>query len=153
MTEKLLNYNSVYSEFKNQGASAEPARLLTLQQVEALEEIIKDDNSWNFLLKAAEAGRNEDAWLAQDWPDGFDELLLCVPLCKLVDWECQKCIVGKRQNNYSCANDDSLFGWVGELVKNQDRAALKNHISSIKKILEKESPYMWNMKKHIAEIP
>ncbi len=153
MIEKLLNYNSVYNEWKNQGSTAEAARILTIQQVSAFEEIVNDDEGWEFLLKAAEAGRNEDAWLAKDWPDGFDELLLCVPLCKLVDWECSKCIVGNRQGNYSCANDDSLFGWAGELVIKKERELLKVHIGYIKKILENESPYAWNMEKHLAEIP
>ena len=151
MIEKLQNYNSIYSEWKALGRTAEAARLLTLNQVDAFEQIINDDESWQKLLEIVAAGRNEDAWLASDWPAGFDELLLCVPLCKLVDWECSKCIVGKRQNNTSCAHDDSLFGWAGELVIKKEREALKKHIENIKKILEPESLYKWNMEKHELE--
>jgi hypothetical protein len=147
MIEKLQNYNSIYSEWKSLGKTAEAARLLTMQQLTALELIVNDDESWHKLLEIAAAGRKEDAWLAADWPAGFDELVLCVPLCKLVDWECSKCIVGMKQNNISCAHDDSLFGRVGELVIGNEREELKKHIENIRKILEPESVYKWNMDK------
>lgn len=152
MIEKLLDYNSIYNEWKSQGKTVEAARLLSLEQIDAFEKIVNDDESWQKLLEIAAAGRREDAWLAADWPAGFDELLLCVPLCKLVDWECAKCIVGKKQNNMSCAHDDSLFGLVGELLIRGERDALKMHISVLKKILEKDSKYTWDAAKHEIEI-
>jgi len=152
MIEKLQDYNSIYGEWKALGRTAESARLLSLKQVEAFAQIVYDDESWHKLLEIAAAGRNEDAWLAADWPAGFDELLLCIPLCKLVDWECSKCIVGKKQNNISCAHDDSLFGWVGELVIKNEREALKKHIENIKKILEPGSLYKWNLEEHEIEL-
>ena len=91
-------------------------------------------------------GRETDAWLALDWPDGFDELLLCVPLCSLVKFECSKCFVGKRQENNSCANDFSLFGYIAELLKTADRDGLMKHIASIKMILLSEE-YAWDIVK------
>lgn len=130
---------------------SESARLLTLKQVEAFEEIVADDEGWKFLLASFNSGRDTDAWLATDWPAGFDELLLCVPLCKLVDFECSKCTVGKRQENNSCAHDDSLFGYVAEILKRQDRDELMKHIGFIKQLLSNEK-YSWNMKLHILDL-
>ncbi|MEO6694882.1 MAG: hypothetical protein ABIY50_01590, partial [Ignavibacteria bacterium] len=89
-------------------------------------------------------GRDVDAWLALDWPDGFDELLLCVPLCSLVRFECNKCTIGIRQENNSCAHDNSLFGYISELLKNNARDALKYHMISIKKMLLSDN-YKWNI--------
>ncbi len=152
MIDKLQNYGSIYNEWKELGKSAEAARLLTIKQIGSFEQIVNDNESWSKLLEITAAGRREDAWLAADWPAGFDELLLCVPLCKLVDWECGKCIIGKQQNNVSCAHDDSLFGWVGELVIRNEREMLKHHIGNLKKVLEQNAVYKWNFEKHEIEL-
>jgi len=114
--------------------------------LDGLENITNDDESWYMLLEISARGRNYDAWLATDWPDGFDELLLCVPLCKLVDWECGKCTVGLRQENNSCAHDYSLFGYIGELVKNGMREELLEHIKGTRKFLKNEG-FIWNIHK------
>lgn len=151
MLHKLLNYNNIYQLWQNKGSTEEAAIELTIQQLDALEEIASDEESWYSLLEISARGRNYDAWLAADWPDGFDELLLCVPLCKFVNWECSKCTVGKRQENNSCAHDYSLFGYIGELVKNGQRDELLNHIKSIRKML-KSSNNIWNIHKCEIEI-
>lgn len=144
MINKLLNYTQIYNLWLNKGATEEAAIELTLQQLDALEEIVDDDESWFRLIEISENGRTHDAWLAADWPAGFDELLLCVPLCKLVDWECAKCTIGKRQENNSCAHDYSAFGYIGELVKNAERKGLKKHIYSVRKML-RDNRLAWNI--------
>lgn len=146
INDKLLNYSQIYNLWLNDGATEKAAVDRTLQQIDAFEEIVDNDQSWRALLKTSARGRNEDAWLAADWPAGFDELLLCVPLCKFVDWECAKCTVGSRQENNSCANDYSLFGYIGELVKNGQRKQLKEHIKSVRKLLM-DRRYSWNVHK------
>ena len=148
--KSLLPYNEILSKWNNSIQSELSARLLTLEQTEALESVIADDDGWEYLLSVFNNGRETDAWLALDWPDGFDELLLCVPLCSLVKFECSRCFVGMRQDNNSCANDFSLFGYIAELIKAADREGLMNHIASIKKILLSEE-YIWNIEKRIIE--
>lgn len=148
--KSLLPYNEILNKWNNSIQSETAARLLTLEQTEALESVIVDDEGWEYLLSVFNNGRETDAWLALDWPDGFDELLLCVPLCSLVKFECSRCFVGMRQDNNSCANDFSLFGYIAELIKAADREGLMNHIASIKKILLSEE-YIWNIEKRIIE--
>ncbi|MBL0109009.1 MAG: hypothetical protein IPP52_17460 [Ignavibacteria bacterium] len=148
--KSLLPYNEILSKWNNGIQSELSARLLTLEQTEALESVIVDDEGWEYLLSVFNNGRETDAWLALDWPDGFDELLLCVPLCSLVKFECSRCFVGMRQDNNSCANDFSLFGYIAELIKAADREGLINHIALIKKILLSEE-YIWNIEKRIIE--
>lgn len=151
LLNKLLNYSNIYSLWLSKGSTKEAAVQLTVQQLDALEEIAEDDDSWLELMRISSAGRNNDAWLALDWPDGFDELVLCVPLCKLVNWECSKCTVGKRQENNSCANDYSLFGFIGTLVINGAREELIQHIKNTRKILMNEN-YLWNIHKCEPEL-
>ena len=151
MLNKLLNYNNIYQLWVNKGSTEEAAIELTIQQLDALEEIVSDEDSWEALLDISARGRNYDAWLATDWPDGFDELLICVPLCKFVNWECSKCTVGRRQDNNSCAMDYSLFGYIGELVKNAERTELLAHISNTRKML-KNGNYIWNVHKCELEV-
>ncbi len=148
--KSLLPYNEILNKWNNGIQSELSARLLTLEQTEALESVIADDEGWEYMLSVFNNGRETDAWLALDWPDGFDELLLCVPLCSLVKFECSRCFVGMRQDNNSCANDFSLFGYIAELIKAADREGLMNHIASIKKILLSEE-YIWNIEKRIIE--
>ena len=143
----LISYREIYSEWLRSKMGPESARMLTLKQVYAFEKIIKDDKSWNYLLSFFEKGRKMDSWLALDWPDGFDELLLCVPLCSLVEFECSKCTIGKRQENHSCANENSVFGFIAELLKDKDRDGLKEHIEYIKELLI-DINCKWDMKSH-----
>jgi hypothetical protein len=139
-----LNYNNIYQLWQNKGSTFDAAVELTLQQLDSLEAIASDDKSWDMLLEISARGRNTDAWLAADWPTGFDELLICVPLCKLVDWECAKCTIGSRQENYSCAMDYSVFGFIGELVKSGSRKELLDHINNVRKML-KNPGFEWNI--------
>ena len=148
--KSLLPYNEILNKWNNGIQSELSARLMTLEQTEALESVIVDDEGWEYLLSVFNNGRETDAWLALDWPDGFDELLLCLPLCSLVKFECSRCFVGMRQDNNSCANDFSLFGYIAELIKAADRVGIMNHIASIKKILLSEE-YIWNIEKRIIE--
>lgn len=140
----LLSYEQITNEWTSSNQSKDSAKFLTLKQVENFENIVKDDKGWEELLVIFNNGREIDAWLAMDWPDGFDELLLCVPLCKFVKFECSECTVGKRQGNNSCANDFSLFGYIAELLKINDRQGLITHLDSIKKILLIED-FKWNI--------
>jgi len=143
-TIQLLPYSDILDQWKRSKMDIDSAKFLTLNQVEAFENIVCDDEGWKYLLSVFNNGRDVDAWLALDWPEGFDELLLCVPLCKLVEFECSKCTIGRRQDNNSCAHDYSLFGYIAELLNNNDRLGLKDHIISIKKILLFEH-YRWDV--------
>lgn len=150
--KELLTYKEINIEWEKCNKDSDAAKYLTLSQVERFDRIVKDDESWKKLLEIFNNGRDIDAWLAMDWPDGFDELVLCVPLCKLVDFECSRCIVGMKQENNSCANDFSLFGYIAELLKAADRDGLIIHIDAIKKILLLDN-FKWNiLEKKIEQI-
>ena len=143
----MKGFNEIINAWKNMGSSHEAAKELTLEQVEAFESIVNDDESWEKMLEVFRRGRANDSWLASNWPAGFDELVLCAPLCKLVDWECALCHVGKRQNNFSCGNEDSLFGYIAVLISLDNKDLLKVHLQKIKQILQNNNVF-WDMKRH-----
>ncbi len=143
----MKGFNDIVNAWKNTGGTPEAAKKLTLEQVEAFESIVNDDDSWGKMLEVFRRGRAHDSWLASDWPAGFDELVLCAPLCKLVDWECAKCHVGERQNNFSCSNEDSLFGYIAALISLENRDLLKIHLQRIKLLLQNKNVF-WDILKH-----
>ncbi len=65
-------------------------------------------------------------------------------MCKLVEFECDKCTIGRRQDNNSCAHDFSLFGYVAGLIKDNNRSGLIEHILTVKKMILFEN-YRWNI--------
>lgn len=140
----LLSHDQIYSKWLELGGGFENALALTKEQVSGIEKIVNDDDGWKNLLEIAARGRTQDAWLATDWPSGFDELILCLPLCKLVDWECAKCTIGSRQQNFSCAHDNSLFGLVGVFVETANRDGLKEHLKKIETMLANKD-YVWDI--------
>lgn len=121
--------------------------MLTLRQVLSFEKIVSDDECREVLLEKFRSGRQTDSWLATDWDTGFDELILCAPLCNLVDWRCSECIIGKRQSNHSCEDENSLFGFTAELLKQDSKDKLMQHISDMKQMLE-DSNVHWDLERH-----
>ncbi|HEY3250308.1 MAG TPA: hypothetical protein VGK25_04245 [Ignavibacteria bacterium] len=151
MSEGLKGYNEVLSLWQRKGSTEQAGIELTLSQAEALERIVDDDNKWKKLIEIFRRGRAYDPWLAVDWPEGFDELVLCAPLCKYVEWECARCYVGKRQKNFSCANEDSLFGYIAVLLSLENRDLIKEHIQNIKNLLS--NPELnWDIEKHVLSV-
>jgi len=144
---EIKGFSEIIKDWHNKGSSSELALKLTLEQVNAFIEILNDDHKWSKLLDIFHSGRVHDAWLAVDWPEGFDELILCAPLCKLVEWECALCHVGKRQDNFSCANDDSLFGYIAVLMAIENRELLQHHMNKIKLVLENDN-INWDLSRH-----
>jgi len=143
----IKGFNEIVNLWISKNSLPGAAIELTLEQVDEFESIVKENKLWNGLIEIFRRGRVQDPWLASDWPAGFDELVLCAPLCKLVDWECAMCNVGKKQNNFSCANDDSLFGYIAVLLALENRDLLLNHLSNVKLVLQNKNVF-WDMKKH-----
>ena len=91
--DALLPFEAILEGWCTSGGTPEAAREWTRRQVLAFGGIVGDDAAWELLLGKVASGRGQDAWLALDWPLGFDELLLCAPLCRLVSFECARCTI------------------------------------------------------------
>jgi len=134
-------------------AGATPAAALhwTGEQVRALRELVQDPASWQRLLHVHAGGRAQDSWLATDWPTGFDELLVCAPLCALVNFECARCTIGARQQAMSCAHPTTVFGRIGAILEGGDREALLRHLDEVESMLDPEASRRWDLASGCAE--
>lgn len=125
-TARLRCAADIRSAFEIDGADEPAAIRWTLRQIAGLSFEVEDDARWQRLCELVH--RAADPWNADDWPMGFDPLLVCSPLCTLVSFECTRCPVGKRQAGMSCAHPTSAFGRIWHLIHARDRDGLKTHL-------------------------
>lgn len=100
--------------------------------------LVDDDAGWERVTRLL-VRTGGDSWLAHDWPEGFEPMMLCAPLCRLVDYACTHCRVGRQQEGRSCVNPASAFGRVGVLLANGDRAGLSAYLGELEARLEEMS--------------
>jgi hypothetical protein len=133
----LIPARELVARFRGEGGGAARASALTEAQVRAMLAQVLDEPGWARLGElVARAG---DPWNADDWPDGFDPLMLCAPLCDHVAFECVRCAVGQRQGGMSCAHPRSLFGRLLPLVMHGDRSRVLEHLHTIAAVLRAEA--------------
>jgi hypothetical protein len=142
---ELLPFQAVIDAWRASGGGTGAALDWTRRQVAACRALVRDEAGWNQLLHVFLQGRAHDAWLATDWPHGFDELLLCAPLCQHVRFECGRCHVGTRQGSVSCAHPASLFGRIAALLQSGDRDGLLRHLDDIDALLAPQSARTWDL--------
>lgn len=140
-----MAFEPLLAAWRADGGDAGAARARTQRQVEALLGLAGDDDGWRRLVEVFQRGRAFDSWLATDWPSGFDELLLCAPLCQLVQFECARCTVGARQESHSCAHPQTVFGRVGALLQAENREGLLAHLQEVLQILVPGSTATWDL--------
>jgi hypothetical protein len=132
----LYSATDVVARWRGEGGHAEGAIRWTLRQLDALRCEVEDEARWQRLvLLVVKTG---DVWNAEDWPYGFDPLLVCAPLCANVRFECERCPVGRRQSAMSCAHPQTMFGRIGEHVRRGERELLLAHLRSIEGALAGE---------------
>jgi hypothetical protein len=125
-----LPAESIVARWQERGGSQVTALAFALQQVRGLSALVAADSTWEHLTRLV-ARTGGDSWLARDWPDGFEPLMLCAPLCKFVDFECARCRVGRSQAGRSCVNPDSAFGRVGVLLAEGNRGSLSAYLTQL----------------------
>ena len=130
---RLRGSVDVVERWRADGGGPEAALRWSLRQVEGLRREVDDPKRWARLVQLV--ARTGDPWNAEDWPYGFDPLVLCAPLCADVSFECARCPVGKRQDARACAHPHTLFGLVGEHVRTGDRDRLRAHLAHLEEVL------------------
>jgi hypothetical protein len=149
-SKQLLSFVQVVDAWRGDGADPAAARAWTRHQVAACRALLSSDVGWQRLQAAFQCGRGLDSWLATDWPSGFDELLLCAPLCQLVAFECARCTIGARQGSLSCAHPNTVFGRIGALLASGDRQGLINHLEQVEVMLDEEQDRIWDLATAVA---
>jgi hypothetical protein len=135
----------VLAAWRAEGGDARSALEWTRRQVEAFRDLVTSDAGWERVQRSWAAGRGVDSWLATDWPEGFDELLLCAPLCRLVDFECRRCTIGARQAGMSCAHPRTVFGRTAGHLAAGDRPGLLAHLDAVLRMLDPSQSCHWDL--------
>lgn len=141
----FLAHDEVLAAWRAAGATQASALHWTREQVRALRGLAQDPKSWQRLLNIHANGRAQDSWLATDWPSGFDELLVCAPLCALVRFECARCTIGARQQAMTCAHPATVFGRIGAILERGDRDALLRHLDEVEAMLDPVVSRRWDL--------
>lgn len=135
---RLRSAEEALARYRDQGADLAAALDGSRQQLAGLRRELDEDDRWERLVRLArQAG---DPWNADDWPLGFDALVVPIPLCTHLSFECARCPVGQRQDGRSCAHLDSAFGRVGELVRRGDRDGLRAWLDELRTRLVDRDP-------------
>jgi hypothetical protein len=132
----LLPAQTIVDRWRALGSSPEAAARLSLDQVRGLRALVDDDAGWRRLTRLLVRSRG-DSWLAHDWPEGFEPMMLCAALCRVVDYECARCRIGQEQEGRSCVNPASAFGRVGVFLADGDRAGLSGYLAQLEHRLDK----------------
>jgi len=148
----LLAHGEILAAWRAAGATPAAALHWTHEQVRALRRLIQDPEGWRRLLQVHASGRAQDSWLATDWPTGFDELLVCAPLCTLVNFECARCTIGARQQAMTCAHPATVFGRIGAILERGDREALLRHLDEVEAMLDPTASRRWDLE-HGRAVP
>lgn len=119
--------------WKDLGGSLQAALEVAGEQAHALEVRLADDGGWQRLV--AVARRTADPWFATDWPDTFDPLMLVLPVCKTLDWECARCPIGRQQETRACAHPEVPITRLGSAVSGGDRARAQTEVSVLRSML------------------
>ena len=147
---QLLSFEPLMDGWIGDGGDAAAARRWTSRQVAAFAALVADDAGWRAVLEIFDRGRGVDSWLATDWPSGFDELLLCAPLCQLVEFDCARCTIGARQEANSCAHPASVFGSIGTYLQERDRERLQRHLEHVVTMLDPGESWRWDLGRRAA---
>lgn len=130
---RLQSAQEAVDRWTADGSSLPAALRVAAEQVEALDARTQDDDAWSRLVSIAR--RTSDPWFATDWPDTFDPMMLVLPLCKTVDWECARCPVGRQQDARACGHPEVPVTRLGTAVSRDERQRAQTELSVLRSML------------------
>lgn len=132
-TTELRSANAAVEDWTARGGTLEAALTVASQQVESLSHAISTEREWTRLV--AIARRTVDPWFATDWPDTFDSLMLVLPLCRTLDWQCAKCPVGRQQDDRACAHPEVPVTRLGTAISRGENHRAQTEVSVLRSML------------------
>lgn len=130
---ELRSANAAVQAWGERGGTLEAALLVVSQQVESLSSAVSNDAAWTRLV--AVARRTVDPWFATDWPETFDPLMLVLPLCKRLDWQCSKCPIGRQQDERACAHPEVPVTRLGAAINRGERHRVQTELTVLRSML------------------
>lgn len=134
----LRSAEDAVAQWMAAGGTVRAALDVATAQATALEARVADDSGWERLVSIAR--RTADPWFATDWPDTFDPLMLVLPLCKTLDWECARCPIGQQQEDRACAHPEVPITRLGTAVSRGERQRTQSELAVLRSMLSHANP-------------
>ncbi len=134
----LRSAEDAVAQWMAAGGTVRAALDVATAQATALEARVADDSGWERLVSIAR--RTADPWFATDWPDTFDPLMLVLPLCKTLDWECARCPIGQQQEDRACAHPEVPITRLGTAVSRGERQRTQSELAVLRPMLSHANP-------------
>ncbi len=132
-TGKLRSADAAVAAWSERGGTLEDALIVASQQVESLEATLSSEREWTRLVSIAR--RTIDPWFATDWPETFDALMLVLPLCRTLDWQCAQCPIGRQQDNRACAHPEVPVTRLGTAISRGEQRRAQTELTVLRSML------------------
>lgn len=132
-TGKLRSADAAVAAWSERGGTLEDALIVASQQVESLEATLSSERQWTRLVSIAR--RTIDPWFATDWPETFDALMLVLPLCRTLDWQCAQCPIGRQQDNRACAHPEVPVTRLGTAISRGEQGRAQTELTVLRSML------------------
>lgn len=130
---ELLPASAAVEEWTARGGTLEAALSVASQQIESVSAAISTEREWTRLV--AVARRTVDPWFATDWPDTFDSLMLVLPVCRTLDWQCAKCPIGQQQDDRACAHPEVPVTRLGMAISRGEKHRAQTEVTVLRSML------------------
>ena len=129
----LRSANEAVEAWNERGGTLDDALFVASQQAESLRAAISSDRQWTRLVSIAR--RTIDPWFATDWPETFDPLMLVLPLCRTLDWQCATCPIGRQQEDRACAHPEVPVTRLGTAISRGEKQRAQTELSVLRSML------------------
>ena len=130
---ELRSASAAVEAWGERGGTLEAALAVASQQVESLSAAISTEREWTRLV--AVARRTADPWFATDWPETFDSLMLVLPVCRTLDWQCAKCPIGRQQDDRACAHPEVPVTRLGMAISTGEQQRAQTEVTVLRSML------------------
>jgi len=131
--DKLRSAHAAVEAWTECGGTLEDALTVASQQVESLNAMLSSEREWARLVSIAR--RTIDPWFATDWPETFDALMLVLPLCRTLDWQCAKCPIGRQQDERACAHPEVPVTRLGTAISRGEQHRAQAELAVLRSML------------------
>jgi hypothetical protein len=132
----LKSAQAVVAQWQARGGTMAAALELTRAQVRGLSEVV--DADWPRLVRIAR--QTGDPWLATDWPEAFDPMVMVIALCRTMDWACAECPLGRTQQGKACAHPSVPVTRIGAAIVEGGATSVRADLAHLQGIVDDLRP-------------
>lgn len=130
---ELRSATAAVEAWSERGGTLAAALAVASEQIESLGVKISTEREWTRLVSISR--RTIDPWFATDWPETFDALMLVLPVCRTLDWQCAKCPIGRQQDDRACAHPEVPVTRLGMEISRGEQQRAQTELTVLRSML------------------